>query len=68
MSSDHPDFSSMTTNERLYAAGLLERFDVATKSRNVDEMVQLLKQVGIPVADASSIASQILAEPGRYGY
>jgi hypothetical protein len=58
----------MTTNERLYIAGLLDRFDVAVKSRNRSEMIQLLKQANIPDADATSITNEILVDPGRYGY
>jgi hypothetical protein len=68
LSSNKADYSGMTTNERLYAAGLLDQFDIATKSHNRDAMVQILVQVNIPAGEAASIASKILAAPGLYGY
>ncbi len=68
MPSDRTNYNAMTTNERLYAAGLLERFDVAAKSHDRDAMIQILIQVNISNGDAASIADKILAAPGRYGY
>jgi hypothetical protein len=58
----------MTTNERLVAAGLLELFDAAPRSRNRDEMVRILGEVDISEVDARGIADRILASPQNYGY
>jgi hypothetical protein len=58
----------MTTNERLYDAGLLDQFDSAAKSHNRDAMIQILMQVAISAEDSASIADKILAVPSRYGY
>ena len=68
MSTDRADYSGMTTNERLYASGLVDQFDLAAKSRNRDTMIHILLQVNIPAADAASIANKILAAPSMYGY
>jgi hypothetical protein len=58
----------MTTNERLFAAGLIDRFDIAAKSRSRDTMIHILMQVNIPAGEAASIANKILAAPNLYGY
>jgi hypothetical protein len=68
LSSDRADHSGMTTNERLYAAGLLDQFGIAAKSHSRDAMIQILMQVKIPAEEAALIASKILATPGLYGY
>jgi len=56
----------MTVNERLYAAGLMESFDAAAKSRNRAEMIRILEQVDLP--NAASSVDRILADPEGYGY
>ena len=37
--------SGMTVNERLYASGLLEEFEMAIRIKNVERVVQILKEV-----------------------
>ena len=57
----------MTLNERLFASGLLERFDAAVRDGNRDEVVQLLLDVGLDKASAVHTATTVLSEPDRYG-
>jgi len=61
-------YGGMTTNERLYAAGLLEQFDLAAKSRNQELMALILQRVEIPENEALGIAESVLADPKRYGF
>ena len=56
----------MTVNERLIEAELLAAFDVASRARDRDAMVDNLSQVG--VEDAAGSADAILVDPSRYGY
>ena len=63
----HPDYSGMTTNERLHAAGLLAAWDMAVKLRNRKRMIELLAQVDLG-EQAASIADTVLADPKRYGF
>ena len=68
MNSDKPDYSGMTGNERLYAAGLLPEWDAAVKSRNRERMMQLLGEVGLSEDEAALAADAVLANPKRYGF
>jgi hypothetical protein len=61
-------YGGMTTNERLFAAGLLDQFDRAARSRNRQEMVLLLTQVEFAVSEAEKITDTILADPKMYGF
>lgn len=60
-------YSGMTVNERLYDAGLLDRFNAAARDRNRDAMIALLASVGLE-DDAPRITDTILANPTKYGY
>jgi hypothetical protein len=68
MTSDKPKYGGMTTNERLYVAGLLEQFDHAAKSRNKELMARILQRVEILENDAVAIAESVLADPNKYGF
>lgn len=59
-------YAGMTLNERLYAAGLLERFDAAVEQSDRGAMAELLKQVGIDASGAQLTINTILANPARY--
>jgi hypothetical protein len=57
----------MTTNERLYVAGLLDSFDEAARQRDRARMIEVLSEVELD-DQADQIADSILAEPERYGF
>jgi len=61
-------YSGMTTNERLFSAGLLERFDDAARWRDRGKMIAFLVQVEFSESDATSIVDAVLAKPTIYGY
>ncbi len=56
----------MTTNERLFEAGLLDDFDQACRGRNREQMLELLNRVELEDQSAW-IADTILANPKFYG-
>jgi hypothetical protein len=60
-------YSGMTTNERLFNAGLLDAFDNAAQSGDKAEMVRLFSQVEFDAEGATRIAEAVLADPTRYG-
>ena len=64
---DKADYSGMTVNERLYAAGLLDAWDAAAKSRDRNRMVELLNEVDLS-NQAEWISDKILANPKFYGF
>lgn len=61
-----PNFAGMTTNERLFVAGLLESFDDAALRNDREGMISLLQQVAFSEADAADCVDQILAHPEVY--
>ena len=62
-----PDYSGMTTNERLFVSGLLDKFDDAVLGRDRVKMIALLTQVDFNSEDASAMSDRILADPTLYG-
>jgi hypothetical protein len=60
-------YGGMTTNERLYEAGLLSEWDAAARSRNRERMVVLLGKVDLE-DQAEWIADTVLSSPGKYGF
>jgi hypothetical protein len=67
-SSKRADIAGMTTNERLFAAGLLHDFDAAARARDRDGMIKLLLQVALTQWEAERIADTVLEHPARYGF
>lgn len=61
------EFAGMTTNERLYAAGLIDEFDEAAKRRDSGKMNELLTQVDLG-SQAEWITGTTLSNPEKYGY
>jgi hypothetical protein len=59
--------AGMTTNERLFLAGLLPEWDEAAHSRNGERMVEILCKIGLG-GQANEIAGAVLADPQRYGF
>lgn len=47
MAHERPNLASMTVNERLYVAGLLDEFDRARRRRDRDRLVELLRRVEV---------------------
>lgn len=39
------EYSGMTVNERLYASGLIKKFDKAVAQKNIKEIILILKKV-----------------------
>ena len=64
---DKPDYSGMTVNERLFAAGLLDAWDEAVRGRNRSRMIEVLLEVGL-AHDAEPISDAVLANPKFYGF
>ena len=65
-SSELPNYTGMTVNERLFTAGLLDAFDRAAHARSRDEVLSILKRV--EVDHPESTADSILENPAKYGY
>ena len=62
-------FADMTTNERLFAAGLMPKWDDACRRRDRKAMTALLFEVIAPdfsESDAARCADEILANPQKY--
>ena len=59
-------YAGMTTNERLYTAGLLETFDAAFRRRDRKEMIRLLGLVELS-GQSATITDAMLENPARYG-
>lgn len=62
----HGAGEAMTLNERLYFAGLIERWDEAARTRDRAAMLDVLRGVGIEKPDG--IVEAVLADPARYGF
>ena len=60
-------FAGMTTNERLFSAGLLATFNEAVRRRDRCGMIEVLEQVELG-DQAAEIADQILESPERYSF
>ncbi len=67
-SSDGSDYGGMTTNERLFVAGLLDAWDAAAIRRDRHRMIELLCKVEFSVSDAASITDTMLSNPKMYGF
>jgi len=50
----------MTVNERLFACGLLERWDAATREKKKDEMIALLCDTALSKDQASWTVEEVL--------
>jgi len=62
---EKPDYRGMTVNERLFAAGKLEAFDAAIRTRDRQGAMALLQALDIELAERTVDA--ILTDPARYG-
>jgi len=57
----------MTGNERLGAAGLLDEWDTALRTRDRDRMIALLRSVEASEAGAIQTVDLVLKDPSLYG-
>lgn len=57
------ELGGMTVNERLYACGLIDRWDIAATRKNRKEMMQLLSEVALSEEQARFTVDTILANP-----
>ena len=55
----------MTTNERLFEAGLMQEFDEARKALDAERMIALLVRVELG-DQARAIVDDVLSNPERY--
>ncbi len=60
-------YAGMTTNERLFEAGLLAEWNAAARSRNRERMIELLRKVDLG-DQAEWIVDTVLLNPGKYGF
>lgn len=58
-------YGGMTVNERLFAAGLLARWDAAVRTSNGEEMIAILASVELS-DQAQDIADAVLTNPSKY--
>jgi hypothetical protein len=67
MTADRPDFTGMTVNERLYFAGLFDKWDAACLARDRDAMLAIMAQVDLAEAGRATVDA-VLANPAKYGF
>ena len=58
----------MTTNERLFDAGVIDAWNTAVVARDRVAMIAQLQVAGLSELDASEIVDQILDNPTMYGF
>jgi hypothetical protein len=61
-------FAGMTVNERLWTAGLFDRWDAACRARDRAAMIEILGEVEIAEPGRAPIADSVLADPAKYGF
>ena len=62
------ELSGMTVNERLFACGLIERWDAAVHARRKEEMIAVLCEVAISKEEATRTSDVVLTNPTKYGF
>ena len=61
------DYSGMTVNERLFTAGLIDRWDSAIHAADREAASAVLDMVGL-ASQSSRIVDAVLENPGTYGF
>ena len=59
MSKQEKNLEGMTTNERLFATGLLDRFDKAVAQRDRDAIIAILEQVKVDTPSLERTLEQL---------
>jgi len=62
------ELSGMTVNERLYACGLIDRWDTAAFGRDRAVMIIILLEAAFTEDQAVWTVDTLLANPARYGF
>jgi hypothetical protein len=62
------ELSGMTVNERMFACGLLDRWDALKHLRKREDMIALLRQVALSEEEAARTTDAFLANPAKYGF
>lgn len=53
------NYQGMTINERIYAGGFLEEFDMALEKKDVPKVISTLRSVEVPESSIMSIVDQM---------
>ena len=61
-------FAGMTMNERLYTAGIADKFDAAVRRKDKTVLMELLAQIEIPARQSQETIDLIFGNPAKYGY
>ncbi len=62
------ELEGMTVNERLFAMGLLDQWDEATKARDRGTMILILSQCAMSRKQCDETTDAVLKNPSKYGY
>ena len=62
------ELGGMTINERLFACGLLDSWDIAARKRDREAMIALLIETAVTRVQAESTVDTILENPSKYGF
>jgi hypothetical protein len=62
------ELGGMTVNERLVMLDLFDQWDKACRSRDRNQMIQILKQCAMNNQQSESTTDTLLANPKMYGY
>ena len=62
------ELQGMTVNERLASLGLIHQWDVATKARDRDQMIQILGQCAMSQEQCAETTDAVLKNPAMYGF
>lgn len=62
------ELRGMTVNERLFVCGLLEKWDVAVRNRQREEMMAVLRQVAMTQEQIENTTDAVLKNPETYGF
>jgi hypothetical protein len=68
MESSRPNYSAMTVNERLFAAGLLGEFDSAIDRLDRQDAIAVLCKVDLDAKQGALIVDTVLGDPAKYGF
>ena len=62
------ELGGMTVNERLFACGVLDKWDDAVRRRSRQEMIEVLCSVALTEEQAAQTTDTVLLNPKKYGF